>query len=70
VGINDAAAAQLRLRLAERGENYQWLALAAKVPYKRVLDEVKNGKRKLSLETAERYGDALGISLPQLVAAA
>lgn len=52
----------------EQERSYAWLARNAGVPYKRLLAEL-NGTRPMSLETSIGCARALGVELPDLIAA-
>lgn len=65
---NSGAAVQTIHRLMEGQErSIAWLARKTKTPYKRLLAEVKNQTRPLTLETAIAVADALGADLIEIL---
>lgn len=69
MGNNEPAGGKIARLMKEQGRTYRWLSESTGVPYKRLLAEVKNQTRPMSLDTALAAAEALGADLPALVAA-
>lgn len=71
MGNSELAVTNIRRKLiVERERNYAWLARETKLPYKRILAEVKHGKKPITLDVAVAAAGALGCELPELFEAA
>ena len=53
--------------LLEKERKHAWLSRASRVPYKRVLAEVKHRRAPMLAENAARYADALGVEVEDLM---
>ncbi|WP_350351921.1 helix-turn-helix transcriptional regulator [Microbacterium sp. A8/3-1] len=69
MGNNEPAGGKIARLMEQQGRTYVWLAVTTGIPYKRLLAEVKNQTRPMSLDTALATAEALGVDLPALVAA-
>lgn len=67
MGNSNQAVSNIRTMITSKDRTYAWLSRQAGIPYKRLLAEVKNGTRPLSLETAMAASAALEVELPELV---
>lgn len=67
MGNSNQAVNNIRTMITNKDRTYAWLSRAAGVPYKRILAEVKNGSRPLSLETAIDISRALEVELPDIL---
>lgn len=69
MGNNEPAGGKIARLMEQQGRTYRWLSVATGIPYKRLLAEVKNQTRPMSLDTALATAAALGADFPALVAA-
>ncbi|GAA1323814.1 hypothetical protein GCM10020360_25880 [Nonlabens tegetincola] len=67
MGNSNQAVNNIRNMISTNGRTYAWLSRQTGVPYKRLLAEVKNGTRPISLETALAATEALDAGLPDLL---
>lgn len=67
MGNSKQAVDNIRNMIDSKQRSYAWLSRQAGIPYKRLLAEVKNDKRSLSLETAIAVAGALNTELPALM---
>lgn len=69
MGNSNEAVNNLRHIIINQDRTFAWLSRSTGIPYKRILAEVKNETRPLSLETAIASTSALGVALPEIVGA-
>ncbi len=69
MGNSETAVGNITRLMEQQERSVAWLSRNTGIPYKRLLAEVKNQTRPMSLETALQCADALGADLPALVAA-
>lgn len=67
MGNSNKAVTNLRQMVKNKDRTFAWLARETGIPYKRVLAEVKNGTRPLSLDVAIATSHALDATLPDLL---
>lgn len=67
MGNSNEAVNNLRHHIKQQDRTYAWLSRNTGIPYKRILAEIKNGDRPISLETAIASTEALGVRLPEIV---
>lgn len=67
MGNSKQAVNNLRTIISVNDRTYAWLSRETSIPYKRILAEVKNGTRPISLETAVASSAALGVDLRELL---
>lgn len=67
MGNSKQAVNNLRTIINTNDRTYAWLSRETSIPYKRILAEVKNGTRPISLETAVASSVALGVDLRELL---
>lgn len=68
MGNSQAVITALNNLREEQGRTFTWLARTAKMPYKRVLAQLKNRTSPLTLDVAVAASTALGVPLPALMA--
>lgn len=64
---NNQAVKNIRRLITTNDRSYAWLARVTEIPYKRILAEVKNESRPISLETAVASASAFQTHLPELL---
>lgn len=67
MGNNNEAVDNLRHMVTDQDRTYIWLSRQTGIPYKRILAEVKNSTRPISLDTALATASALGAELPEVI---
>lgn len=67
MGNSNMAVTNLHNMITDQDRTYKWLSRQTGIPYKRILAEVKNSTRPISLETAIASTQALGADLPEIV---
>lgn len=67
MGNRNEAVNNLRHIINNQDRSFAWLSRKTGIPYKRILAEVKNETRPLSLDTAIASTLALGVELPEIV---
>ncbi len=70
MGNGTKAVATIRTALNDKDRSFAWLARETRLPYKRILSEIKHENRPITLDTALAASEALGMELPDLLAAA
>lgn len=69
MGNSETAVSNITRLMEKQERSVAWLSRSTGIPYKRLLAEVKNQTRPMSLDTALAAAAALGADLPALVAA-
>lgn len=69
MGKSNEAVNNLRNMISHQDRSYAWLARQTGIPYKRILAEVKNADRPITLDTALAAAAALGSTLPEVAEA-
>lgn len=69
MGNSETAVSNISRLMEQQERSIAWLSRSTGIPYKRLLAEVKNKTRPMSLDTAIAAATALGAQLPDLVAA-
>lgn len=69
MGNSETAVSTITRLMEKQDRSFAWLSRTTGIPYKRVLAEVKNKTRPISLETALQSAEALSADLTELVAA-
>jgi hypothetical protein len=69
MGNSETAVSNITRLMEKQERSIAWLSRSTGIPYKRLLAEVKNKTRPMSLDTALAAAAALGADLPALVAA-
>lgn len=69
MGKSELAVSTITRLMDKQDRSFAWLSRTTGIPYKRVLAEVKNQTRPISLETALQSAEALNANLTELVAA-
>jgi len=69
MGNSETAVSNITRLMEQQERSIAWLSRSTGIPYKRLLAEVKNQTRPMSLDTALAAAAALGADLPALVAA-
>lgn len=67
MGNSTEAVNNLRHHIKQQDRTYAWLSRNTGIPYKRILAEVKNEDRPISLETALATATALGLAFPEIM---
>lgn len=67
MGNSSEAVTNIRHIIESQDRTFAWLARQTGIPYKRILSEIKNEKRPISLDTALASSSVLGIELPELI---
>lgn len=70
MGNSETAVNTINRLIQDQDRSIAWLSRTTGIPYKRLLAEVKNCTRPMSLDTAIRSAQALGSDLPSLLIAA
>lgn len=70
MGNSATAVTTITSLMEEQERSVAWLSRATGIPYKRLLAEVKNQTRPMSLDTALLSAAALGSDLPAIVGVA
>lgn len=70
MGNSIQAVDNIRNMINTKDRSYAWLSRQTGIPYKRLLAEVKSGKRPLSLETAIAASEAFDADLPEVLGSA
>lgn len=70
MGNSETAVTNITRLIEQQDRSIAWLSRTTGIPYKRLLAEVKNQTRPMSLDTALRAAEALGSELPALMAEA
>lgn len=68
MGNSETAVSTITRLMEKQDRSFAWLSRTTGIPYKRVLAEVKNKTRPISLETALQSAEALSADLTELVA--
>ena len=67
MGNSKQAVSNLRTILNDKDRTYAWLSRETGIPYKRLLAELKNSTRPITLETAVASTEALGADLQEVL---
>lgn len=67
MGNSETVTAKLNRLMEEQDRSAAWVARAARLPYKKVLAEVKNCTTPIKLETALVVAPVLGTTLAALI---